>query len=184
MNRIVIVLLLSVLASAQFDFIKRCSTKLPGRKYSCPPELVLQHAISTGWEDSTVHVSSMQSYTQESCLYKGNCNTHGENLLGRCFCIPGWTGSTCELRDHNTPRCSNTDDRCFYTEDGGVWLVSTSRWRLALEAESSTWDAAVGTGDRVAEHMADFQEYTAVAPDGSNLGTSIHRSSIYMYAYM
>jgi SAM-dependent methyltransferase len=137
--------------------------------------MVLRFASTDGWRDSSINVSVYQSHFEESCVYNGNCNMHGENLLGRCFCVPGWTGATCQKITFHPMQCSNHDDRCFYTEDGGVWLVSTSRWKMALEAESSTWNAAAAssTGDRVSEHMSDFNEYKSVGPTGTNLGAFI-----------
>jgi hypothetical protein len=53
---------------------------------------------------------------------------HGENLIGRCFCVPGYTGKTCETVT-TKPTCTNKDDRCFYSEEAGVFLISFSRWK-------------------------------------------------------
>lgn len=172
---ILLILLVSIrVVHSNFDI--KCGSKFPGRKYSCPPELMLRLASKEGWHDSYINVSlNQRTFQEESCVYNGNCNMRGENLLGRCFCIPGWAGEFCQKRYGTPVKCSNRDDRCFYTDDGGVWLVSSSRWKLALETESSTWNGVDSTtnGDRVSEHMIDFDQYKSVGRDGTNLGTFI-----------
>ena len=107
-------------------------------------------------------------------MYQGNCNLRGENLLGKCFCMPGYSGKECEIQGSPVD-CTNRDDKCFYSQDAGVFAISISRWQIAQEAEKRTWNKVGdtlgdGMGDRTAEHMTDFAEYKPVGEDGTNLG--------------
>lgn len=128
----------------------------------------------TPWKDSSIYATKVQSYEDAPCLYQGNCSGRGENLLGRCFCFPGFVGVRCEREDSTRPiHCTNTDDRCFYSEESGVWIVSLDRWHFAQAAEHAAWRESqmpAESGDRVEEHMLDFDEYAAVGAAGTNLG--------------
>jgi SAM-dependent methyltransferase len=132
------------------------------------------------WNDSTLLSTIDQQYDKMKCLYQGSCSLNGENLLGRCFCFPGYHGEHCEHKSPST-LCTNRDDRCFYTQDGGVWAVSVDRWLFAQHAEHSAWKASADTspsvGDRIDEHMRDFDNYSALGPPGRNLGALIEVGS-------
>jgi len=153
---------------------------LVGRKIAGTVKDALQYTLQNGWEDSTVNVTPLQSHKSNLCLYQGNCNMHGENLLGRCFCLPGFAGKECDTVEEKDP-CTNKDDLCFYTEEAGVYAISLDRWHLAQEAELATWNneknANAEVGDRIDEHMRDFKEYVDVGADGSNLGNFIEVGS-------
>ena len=133
-----------------------------------------------GWESSEVRVTANQATrgALASCpgFYNGNCNERGENLLGRCFCIAGYTGARCEVATAKPP-CTNKDDRCFYAEDAGIFVISPSRWRKAQWAEgqlwTQNWNVNARTGDRVDDHMRDFNFYRDVGAPGTNLGNFI-----------
>ena len=142
-----------------------------GRTLNVPWFKMLSFVEQTGWHDSAVHVSKNQKYAGATSLYQGNCNMHGENLIGRCFCLPGWTGKMCEHQLQQPVTCTNRDDRCFFTEEAGVFAVSYDRWHLSQETEKSTWNMHVKvSNDRVGDHMQGFSEYKHVGPDGLNLG--------------
>jgi SAM-dependent methyltransferase len=143
-------------------------------------QAALKHVLANGWENSDVYITNNQHYRNDVCFYQGNCNLHGENVLGRCFCLPGWTGVECETQDLAVLPCSNRDDKCFYTEEGGVFAISLSRWHMAQEAELAMWNGkagkkagAAGTGDRIDEHLKDFDNYVSVGAQGKNLGNFI-----------
>ncbi|GMI02210.1 hypothetical protein TrST_g14275 [Triparma strigata] len=142
-------------------------------------QAALKHVLANGWESSDVHVTQDQHHRNDICLYQGNCNLHGENILGRCFCLPGFTGPECEEAT-DKPLCTNNDDKCFYTEEAGVFAISLSRWHMAQEAELAMWNGnagkkagKAGTGDRIDEHLKDFSNYVSVGADGNNLGNFI-----------
>jgi hypothetical protein len=103
---------------------------------------VLDRIAADGWSSSEYNVSEHQgvvgALAQCEGFYNGNCDGHGENLLGRCFCIAGWSGTHCEKKRARTPTCTNKDDRCFFTEEAGVYIVSFSRWKSAQWAEGGT----------------------------------------------
>jgi hypothetical protein len=77
-----------------------------------------------GWASSEVSVTPNQAMVGKTAqcpgMYNGNCSMQGENLLGRCFCVPGFTGKHCEQTGPK-PQCTNKDDRCFYSEEAGEW---------------------------------------------------------------
>ena len=158
-----------------------------------------------GWESSEVRVTTNQATkgALASCpgFYNGNCNERGENLLGRCFCVPGYTGARCEVATAK-PQCTNKDDRCFYAEGAGIFVISPPRWRKAqwatgraqikfhcafvhpthclisfTQAEgqlwTQNWNVNARTGDRVDDHMRDFNFYRDVGAPGTNLGNFI-----------
>ena len=132
------------------------SGDIVGRKVSGTAQDALKFTLQNGWGDSAVYVTKDQSYKGQLCLYQGNCNEHGENLLGKCFCLPGWGGEQCDQSVSKDP-CTNKDDLCFYTEEAGVYAISLDRWHLAQEAELATWNANSDNnpdvGDRIEEHM-------------------------------
>ena len=137
-----------------------------------------------GWRDSSVVVSTVQAHPGAACFDRtvGDCTQHGENLLGVCFCVPGWTGATCAVAT-TAPLCTNKDDTCFRTEHAGVFIISLDRWHASQEAELGLWSSGgmrnkdPETGDRVAEHMADFDGYAAVGERGANLGVFLEVGS-------
>ena len=156
------------------------SGDIVGRKVSGTAKDALQYTLQNGWGSSDVEVTTDQSHRSQTCLYQGNCNMHGENLLGKCFCLPGWGGKECDEVVSKDP-CTNKDDLCFYTEEAGVYAISLDRWHLAQEAELATWNANSNNnpdvGDRIDEHMKDFKEYVDVGADGANLGNFIEVGS-------
>ena len=137
-----------------------------------------------GWRDSSVVVSTVQAHPGAACFDRtvGDCTQHGENLLGVCFCVPGWTGAMCAVAT-TAPLCTNKDDTCFRTEHAGVFIISLDRWHASQEAELGVWSSGSfrnndpETGDRVAEHMADFDGYAAVGERGANLGVFLEVGS-------
>ena len=142
-----------------------------------------------GWRDSSVTPSAVQTHDGAPCFDADakvgmRCSGKGENLLGRCFCVAGWRGIHCEEEDMlNKPICTNKDDRCFWTHDAGVFIVSRDRWMAAQEAELGVWSSGgersndPDTGDRVADHMKDFNEYKDVGDIGSDLGVFLEVGS-------
>ena len=70
-----------------------------GRKWRGTAEDVLAHVKEEGWASSAIEAKKDQGYAGAPCFYQGDCSAHGENLLGRCFCFPGWTGSKCDVAD-------------------------------------------------------------------------------------
>jgi SAM-dependent methyltransferase len=149
---------------------------LPGEN----SQAALKHVLANGWASSEVHVTNDQHHRNDKCFYQGNCNLNGENLLGRCFCLPGFTGVECGETDTTKPECTNNDDKCFYTEEAGVFAISLSRWHMAQEAELAMWNGnagkkagKAGTGDRIDEHLVDFNNYVSIGADGSDLGNFI-----------
>jgi SAM-dependent methyltransferase len=156
--------------------LRMCAVYLPDLHGACD---ALEESISRGWGNSSVVWSKAQEYHDAPCLYQGNCSGHGENVLGVCFCAPGFDGKACAQRDQTRawPACTHRDDRCFYSPVAGVMAVSAPRWRQAQRAESA-WAAsqrARGLGapkfDEAEEHMRDFEGYQALGPRGTNLGT-------------
>jgi hypothetical protein len=142
---------------------------------------VLTYVALHGWKSSKVTLSKDQRNmgTIATCagFYNGNCNGNGENLLGRCFCFVGFTGADCSTALIKTV-CTNKDDGCFYTSEAGTYAISFDRWKAAQYAEGATWALAGGaeggiSGDRVDDHMKDFNGYKSVGPAGTNLGTMI-----------
>ena len=136
------------------------------------PKSVVEYVQRVGWGNSEVPLTVDQSYPGQCAFYQGNCNLHGENLLGRCFCMPGWTGEHCENEGTKVP-CTHKDDKCFYSPEAGIFAISYARWEMSQEAEKRTW-IRMSRGnplfDRVDEHLTDFDEYRPVGEDGANLG--------------
>lgn len=89
---------------------------------------------------------------------------HGDILIHKCFCDPGYTGSDCSVPSPEpvTP-CSNRSDMCFKS-DTGVCKVSLERWKRAQEAEAALWAGKLSKGDRQGDHLNGFARYQAV-PD-------------------
>lgn len=100
---------------------------------------VLDMVKRTGWGDSAVRWTSDQSHYDAPCLYQGNCSGHGENVMGTCFCAPGYTGKHCKRPPKVPIQCTHKDDRCFYSAKTGVMAVSPSRWKYAQSAEAGLW---------------------------------------------
>lgn len=74
-------------------------------------------------------------FAELSCL-------HGQLLLGKCFCDPGFVGARCEQQDTWVPpACNATSDLCFYSRQKVVCQVGHERWKRAQEAEGSRWRA-------------------------------------------
>ena len=147
------------------------------------PDAAVQMIRTWGWKDSTLRPSAVQSHPGNECFDAvGTCSDHGENLLGRCFCIPGWTGTACG-EPASKATCTNKDDLCFWTPAGGVFMVSIDRWRAAQEAELGVWSSGgmksldPKSGDRIAEHMQDFNQYADVGPIGADLGVFLEVGS-------
>ena len=150
------------------------------------PDAAVEMIRTWGWKDSTLRPSTHQSHPGYECFdVVGTCSGHGENLLGKCFCIPGWTGTTCNERveDELVVPCTNKDDECFLTKNGGVFIVSIDRWHAAQEAELGVWSSGgmksldPKSGDRIAEHMHDFNHYKDVGEIGSDLGVFLEVGS-------
>lgn len=97
---------------------------------------------------AAVHVTSMQQPAPR-CL-------HGTQMLGACFCDPGWIGRDCSRPDVSPPgACSSTSDMCFVHRSLGVCKVSEQRWKQAQAAELTIWkEATSDNNDRVQDHMA------------------------------
>jgi len=89
------------------------------RHTGCTPEAVLEYVQTHGWNSSQVWVSSKQTHETSCELYQGNCNLRGENLLGHCFCLPGYSGDHCQhsstpsdtTRRHRSLRSNSVSDR-------------------------------------------------------------------------
>jgi SAM-dependent methyltransferase len=172
--KVLLVLVLWVNLSHTLVLPEKCFRQRASKDFvECLPESVLSYISNFGWKSSELIATVDQRYKNSPCLYQGNCNQRGENLLGMCFCLPGWEGSQCQdLSALERPECTNRDDRCFYTTHG-VWSISNNRWAAAQEAEGALWSSHTGNtdgGDRVEEHMIDFDRYRSVGQDGSNLG--------------
>ncbi|GMI11009.1 hypothetical protein TrLO_g13128 [Triparma laevis f. longispina] len=150
--------------------------KVIGRKWADAKNAkeVLALVQAEGWASSVVHAKADQKHVNAPCFYQGNCSLHGENLLGRCFCFPGWTGEQCEVDERqSTPVCTNRGDTCFYTDEAGVFAISLERWHVAQEAELVTWDnwdPVASGGDRINDHLLGFDLYREVGEIGANLG--------------
>ena len=118
------------LSSSSASSTTKAGVKLPGNMI---PREVLAHIRNVGWKKSDVAMSPDQSYPGNCEIFQGNCNLRGENLLGECFCMPGWKGEECELQDASVDlsECTHTDDRCFWTEKAGIFAISWERWEVA-----------------------------------------------------
>ncbi|GMH58355.1 hypothetical protein TrRE_jg5422 [Triparma retinervis] len=133
---------------------------------------VVDYVERVGWGNSDVFMTQDQSHAGRCISYNGNCNLNGENLLGRCFCMPGWVGEHCETDSTKVP-CTHKDDKCFYSPEAGVFAISYARWEMSQEAEKRTWNAfseGTSTFDRTDEHLTDFDDYKPVGEVGANLG--------------
>jgi SAM-dependent methyltransferase len=133
---------------------------------------VVDYVQTVGWGNSDVFMTKDQSHTGSCIMYNGDCNMNGENLLGRCFCMPGWAGEHCETETTKVT-CTHKDDKCFFSPDAGVFAISYARWEMSQEAEKRTWNKisnGQATFDRTDEHMTDFDEYKPVGEIGANLG--------------
>ena len=83
---------------------------------------VVDYVQSVGWGNSDVFMTKDQSHAGSCISYNGNCNMNGENLLGRCFCMPGWAGEHCETETTKVP-CTHKDDKCFFSPEAGVFAI-------------------------------------------------------------
>lgn len=115
-----------------------------------------------------------------------SCSSHGECLLDKCICDPGWTGEYCsvpsdtpleecvpifcepvECTEESKDICDKTircyddcSDRCFLHPDYGVSYVTYERWQTAQMAELRLWVQNInGSTDRNDWHLASFNYY-------------------------
>ena len=124
---------------------------------------------------------------------------HGECLLGRCICSPGWSGESCTIPwVDSVPACSpvkcesagladdgvsqllycndNPSDTCHLHPQYGVLKVPKERWLLAQQAELSLWNAMADTdNDRSEYHTDRFQRFEAI--QNINLGHVLEMAS-------
>jgi ubiquinone/menaquinone biosynthesis C-methylase UbiE len=116
-----------------------------------------------------------------------NCKGHGNCLLDRCICDPGWIGEKCEVPSPdpvepcNNLACSNDatvcdekkcyltmecmespNDFCHFHPDYGVIFVPFNRWSTARLAEMNLWMTLDIDQDRNEEHQGHFDHYRSL----------------------
>lgn len=120
-----------------------------------------------------------------------SCSGHGQCLLEKCFCQPGWKGDICQEKNFEfTPescvpvQCRSEEngpltctefpsDACEYNPNYGVLQVSYQRWKAAQMVELQFWEGQTETTteDRNSEHLFHFNYYQALKDFGhTNLG--------------
>ncbi|KAL1510127.1 hypothetical protein AB1Y20_006459 [Prymnesium parvum] len=108
-----------------------------------------------------------------SCFYEcppvSSCSEHGICFFGRCFCEPGFDGSTCDRRARSVVHCNYSDinaDYCLQHPDYGVAIVPETRWKVAQQAEARLWATSKSNkrGDRAAMHVKQFGGYRVLPP--------------------
>jgi SAM-dependent methyltransferase len=122
------------------------------------------------------HIDSRFDLLCKQCSHE-----HGECLLGRCICVPGWSGDSClEPWSTDIPPCKplncyksgeddtdycfgDPDDSCHYHPEYGVLRVTKDRWMHAQQRELSLWMGLHDDdNDRSPYHEGHFNNYNSI----------------------
>ncbi len=102
----------------------------------------------------------------------GGCSGNGRCFLGKCFCVSGYEGDYCSIRNNEplpppqdpaTGECLVDNDMCHFSEKYGVTVVPYTRWLRAQTGEAAHWKSAPDTEDGWEHHGKDFNHYQSLA---------------------
>jgi len=148
------------LSHKAFENAGLCQPEAPA--IHCPAPTNLKEESSLKAQNDFISITGCQAHRDIVASSCAGCE-NGYCFLGKCFCSPGYQGSSCADQYAELPNSCEKDE-CFFSQELGVPIVSKERWNKAQQEEEALWNSCTDcTNDRWLEHAKRFNFFQAVS---------------------